>query len=507
MKSPQLNWRQEVEAILADSSLEHWSQKSLALQEAGFWLHERRDTLLQSGPKLSLGTLRIDSLEFNLEPKLLNAQNWKFELKQVLSTYADQGYPFASLEIINYLVQENELHAFATLKLGQQFRFDSLIVLGYTKVDPNLLGYEIDWQKGGLYQEKYLQEVQNRLEASDYLSAQRAPALAFYPQSAHLYLYLNKRSSNQISGIIGLNTEADGRTTLNGDFNLNLLNTFNKGEAIQLRWRSPNTSVQDFQLRFAYPYLWGSPLGIKAGVELFRQDSSFIQRFFETGFNYRIAYQASLELNARFRSSNQLGASSVEFQNLGSYSSAGLSLGFRLKRLNQSIVATQGYRFTIELGSRYREAEAAEWQQYDWRFDAAYYHKMGSAWVWHQAFSSEGIGGSPLFENELFRLGGINSLRGFNELSLFSSAYGLMRSEIRYMLGKYDYLCLFGDLAYSENNSSLLVSQNLHSGLGGGINFQTKGGIFSLFLAVGQTDDDSYDWRSTKVHLSYVNTF
>ena len=500
-------WEKEGKAIVEDPDLISWAAKEIAFRKAGFWLLQKEDSVIHLGPKISLGHLQIDSLDFDLKGRTLNDSNWQESVELALRRYADQGYPFAQITIRNYRITNHALYAYGSIEKGLKYYFDSLIVLGYEEVDPILLHYETDWQKGQIYSDGYLHQLQQKLRASSYLSASRAPAVAFYPDGSHLYLYLNKRGANQISGVVGLNTEADGRSTLNGDFNLKLLNTFNKGESVNLRWRSPDQSVQDFHLSFAYPYLLGSPIGIHAGLELFRQDSSFIRRQYMLGLNYRLAYQAFFDINGQFKSSNALGAGSPSFQNLGTYRSVGLSLGFRLMRLNQSIVATKGYNLDIHLGSASREANEEQWQQYDWNFSAAYYRNFLKNWVWHQEVRTEGIGGSPLFENELLRLGGIHSLRGFNELSLFSNAYGLLRSEIRYMLGSYDYLCVFGDLAYSENTGKALYEQYLHSGLGAGINFQTKGGIFSLFLAVGQTNDESYDFRSTKVHLSYVNTF
>lgn len=97
--------------------------------------------------------------------------------------------------------------------------------------------------------------------------------------------------------------------------------------------------------------------------------------------------------------------------------------------------------------------------------------------------------------------------RGFNEWTFFSPAYGTLRSELRYMLGSYDYLSAFADLGFAERQAQKRGLWDRHSGIGLGLNFQTKGGIFSLFLAVGQSNSDSYDFRAGKIHLAYVNRF
>jgi hypothetical protein len=45
-------------------------------------------------------------------------------------------------------------------------------------------------------------------------------------------------------------------------------------------------------------------------------------------------------------------------------------------------------------------------------------------------------------------------------------------------------------------------------GLGAGLNFETKAGIFGISAAVGRRDvGQSFDFRATKFHLGYVSLF
>lgn len=500
-------FREEIQAILADTNNREASKIALALNKAGFWQHQFEDQLLISGPKLKLGSIEIDGTQTEGSRLVLNEDNWNLSLDQILQGYAEKGYPFAQLVVQSLRVEENRVYPKATINSGPFIPFDSLVVLGYTEINRPLLYYESNWNAGRPFSERYLRDLEENIQASEYLNTSKAPAVAFFPDGAQVYLYLTKRSANQISGIIGLNTESEGETTLNGDFELKLLNTFNRGESLNIRWRSPDRSVQDFQFDFAYPYLYGSPFGLSSGFSLFRQDSSFIKRNFKLGFSYRLANQSFFTVNGFIRSSDPLGINENNGQSFGSFQQAGAGIGLKIIRLNQRIVARKGYLLELDLKSAQREANQEISLQYAWSAEAAYYANFTGNWVWHQSLGSQGIGGSQLFENELDRLGGIKTLRGFNELQLFTSSYALSRNELRYMLGPLDYLSIFLDAAYTENRSRSPILQNWHTGMGAGINFQTKGGIFSLFLAVGQSASERYDFRATKVHLSYVNSF
>jgi hypothetical protein len=55
------------------------------------------------------------------------------------------------------------------------------------------------------------------------------------------------------------------------------------------------------------------------------------------------------------------------------------------------------------------------------------------------------------FSNELFRFGGINSIRGFEENSIIASYYGLINLEYRYRLNSGIYVHSITDAAYFEN--------------------------------------------------------
>ncbi|MDZ7846210.1 MAG: hypothetical protein U5L96_05330 [Owenweeksia sp.] len=56
----------------------------------------------------------------------------------------------------------------------------------------------------------------------------RLPAVAFTKTQTLVYLYFEEVKSNQVDGVVGLNTDEEGTVTLNGDFRLRLLNVLKK---------------------------------------------------------------------------------------------------------------------------------------------------------------------------------------------------------------------------------------------------------------------------------------
>lgn len=501
VESPNLEWKEEVEALSQDSlSLEKLTWR---LQEAGFWLHQIDSNHIKTGPKLGIGKLSWTDGERSGR-QTLNDSNYRSLLESELRALENRGYPFAAFQLKNQIIRANKLEAELQLDKGPLIIFDSLVIKSPDPINRKFIEQEIAWKKGGLYSSEYLDQLQQNIRRREFLQLERAPAIAFFEGRAHVFVYLKKRNANLINGVVGLNTDDQGNSTLTGDFQLRLLNTFQRGELVDLRWRSPGQQSQDLNLGLAYPYLFGSPLGIAFQFNVFRQDSSFLRRDFKLDLPYRLAPGAHFKLGGEYFSSNPIGFNTESDLSVASIETYRLQLGFDLDRRDNAIVSQEGYFLAVELGSGRRNGESG---QYLWNLDWQYYQDFAKRWVWHQNLVSQGMTGNDLQDNEIFRLGGLNSLRGFNEWSFFTPAYGLLRSEIRYMLGPFDYITAFADLAFNEVDRDASAVWDRHSGIGLGLNFQTKGGLFSLFLAAGQSNSASYDLRNGKIHLAYVNRF
>ncbi|MET0759540.1 MAG: BamA/TamA family outer membrane protein, partial [Flavobacterium sp.] len=107
--------------------------------------------------------------------------------------------------------------------------------------------------------------------------------------------------------------------------------------------------------------------------------------------------------------------------------------------------------------------------------------------------------------NELFRFGGINSIRGFNENSLQANLFTSILTEYRYVLAPSIYMHSIIDYGYfkdqtSNNNGSLL-------GLGFGFGLLTKNGLLNIVYANGSTKEQAIKFSNSIVHISFKASF
>ena len=112
-----------------------------------------------------------------------------------------------------------------------------------------------------------------------------------------------------------------------------------------------------------------------------------------------------------------------------------------------------------------------------------------------------------IFDNELDLIGGLHTIRGFDELSLPVSSYSLLNTEFRYVFERTSALFVFYDVAYFEKRYTSLDSFNYAMGFGAGLDLKTNAGIFSIVFAVGKQNENAFAFNASKIHLGYKSSF
>ena len=108
-------------------------------------------------------------------------------------------------------------------------------------------------------------------------------------------------------------------------------------------------------------------------------------------------------------------------------------------------------------------------------------------------------------DNELFRFGGINSIRGFEENSLQANLYSVLNTEYRYRLSNTLFLHSILDIGYFENKN-LLIKQKIY-GFGFGFGLKTNSGLLRFNYSGGKIENQRFKLSDSKIHLSLSTTF
>ncbi len=112
-----------------------------------------------------------------------------------------------------------------------------------------------------------------------------------------------------------------------------------------------------------------------------------------------------------------------------------------------------------------------------------------------------------LFDNELFRFGGLRSLRGFDEESLRASYFTTLLVELRYLFERNSFFAVFFNGAYYEKRTQKSFVHDTPYGFGAGAAFDTKIGMFSIYYALGSEFSQAISFKQGKIHFGFTNTF
>ncbi|GAL00669.1 hypothetical protein JCM19314_1706 [Nonlabens ulvanivorans] len=110
------------------------------------------------------------------------------------------------------------------------------------------------------------------------------------------------------------------------------------------------------------------------------------------------------------------------------------------------------------------------------------------------------LGSNNILFNELFQVGGSNSIRGFNQNSIDTSSFLSLNTEYRHRISSGIYLHSILDYAIFEDYTTN-KTQNIY-GIGFGTAILTQSGILKLSIANGTFSGANMDFSSTVAHLN-----
>ena len=447
-----------------------------------------------------LGALGYQSNDFD---ELWTLRNTQSLLSQLLAYYEDNGYPFARVKLELLADSNGTLTTRLDVFQGPYKSLDSLVVKSKTKIPQGYISYHLGLKKGKPYNESRLKETQELADKNGTFKATRPPQVLFTKGKTSVYLYLDQQASNRISGIAGINTNDDGSVFFTGELDLSLNHIFKAAENIEFSWAAPRAGSQQLNLHLDVPYLFKSPFGFLFNFNLYREDTLFSNRDLQVGVNLKPNSKTEISLSYQNRVSGNLQGT----DGFANVSTRYILLNTAYNRLNHRFLPTKGVLGRVELGQGSRSSNGENSTQYTTTIQLKGFLDLSRLNKIYIGIEGAGLFNTPLVTNELFRIGGVNSIRGFNEQSLFTSQYIYSQIEYRLFLERYTYAFLFSDIGLLRNQVPEIPTEDFLVGLGLGFSFYTKGGVFSLAVGLGKEEETTFNVNNAKVHLGYVTRF
>ncbi len=438
-------------------------------------------------------------------------------LNQLSNAIAQDFSPFTQLKFIELEpMQYPTLLAKLQVNLLPQRKIDSLVIKGYTNLDRGLLKHKAGIRRPMLFEKARINSAEEILSASPYVSVLRPSEALFQEKRTTLYMYLEKKQANQIEGILGFGSDAQQQSLkLNGYLNIQLWNNLDKSEQFDLRYKADGNQQERLEIQAGLPYLGGSPLGVQAKFDLFRRDSTFTTVTSGAQITYEPFGPWSLAMGYTSIRSTTGNEVISQQSNISDFNQGLWGISFqRLKSRNSVLMPTKSLiRVQGEFGSSDQEITLEETslgiRQTNTRqrlnLELDYLLKLWPNHFFWLYQKTALIQGEQLRLNELYRFGGTQSLRGFNENLLETSRMHLIQSEYRLSFSEAFYIHHLTDFAYYRNELEGNMTFNYSVGLG--IATVTRAGILKFQIAQGFGKRTDFSTNNTKIHLVFNSRF
>lgn len=473
---------------------------------------------------------------------ILNPASLHLLKEKMIRLFEENGYPFASIQLDSSYFIGNELCATLKAVRGPLYRIDSLHVEGPVMIRKQFLQQYLAVGGGGIYRKSKLDELSGRLSSLGFLKESRPWDLTLLGTGASVNLYLEpQRSSrfNLLAGLMPSSQQRGGKMLLTGEAELDLKNSFGGGEGLSVNWQQLQVKSPRLQIGFQKPYLFNSNAGIDFGFNLLKKDSSFINIHTRFGLQYEVTQKQTVKLFFQQNASNLIDVDTnfikltkklpvfldVRTSNIGldlrfngtdnrfnprkgTYFDIMVQGGIRKIRKNNSITSLEkDYTNAFFDFAALYDTVALSSSQYRMILSTGTFIPLGRQSTLRTGLQAGWILGNKLFTNELFQLGGIKTLRGFDEESFYASEYAIATLEYRYLVGPSSYLFSFLDAAYIGRKSMQGNERGIYAGTGLGLTFETRSGLFSLAYAAGKSNSLPFNFRTSKIHFGFVGLF
>jgi hypothetical protein len=435
----------------------------------------KSDTL----PQKFVMVLGEDTIKIAQDPKELSI--WT---KEHLIPYWQKGYALARWE----------LHAASRSQefVPYHFVLDKRITKGKVTgwndqiMDASLAPLVLNWRRGQL-----LSSPMQLPNGAEYGIQFQSAQLFFEDSLAQLKVAMRPLNNQYFDGLMGLQ-QSNGKSVLVGDLKINWTNLFKKGESFFFRWQRQDLATQRLELNMQIPFIFHRPFGWSNAFDFYRKQDLVFQTTLKSQVILHLGNRQKWSSGIELKNNQSLQISNPLFTKhqlwVNTYKTENFILEFALGRRIASNTASDSLTILKQQLYRWEGHWEKEW------------HKKG--WGIHFKLNSLGYYSATLDASEWLRIGGPNSIRGFNTESIFVQQWNGFQSEMGYQLPN-----IFGYVFMDAGCKNYIALRQLHHAYGLGAKIVRNEMSFSLAYGWGIFPEQSLDLRQGVLHIGFNQRF
>ncbi len=457
--------------------------------------------------------------------------------RSLVNALANRGRPFAHIEIFAVIRRADTIYFGHVLHPGPLVRFLQPEQGSESVLRDFALQRLSGIRAGSPFSQRRIDQASPAFRTLPYLSIEAAPSVFFPGSDCLVRFYLNHQAASRFELLLGLNSNqgnSERGLSLTGTGNLDLVNLFRMGERMRLDYENLSDNSPHFALQLEFPNLPYIPIGLATEFSLYRFRESYQDIQNSWRFSYAWDARKAISLIAVNNRSDLLQADTARFIASGrlptvlDYRYLAVGIRYRYADVDNALFPRSGLEFTFEgdygkksypenpiffelapnpdrIRQQYDSLRSAD-RQARLSVQLGYHHKIAGKHGVYAALQARSLlSDGGVLENEWYRIGGAALLRGFDEEIFRVSRYAVFSLEYRFFLDRISFISAFNDLGLFPNMQSDLW--RVYDGLGVGIHFQTKAGLFGLQYAVASGAGQKFQWTRGKVHFGFSALF
>ena len=479
--------------------------------------------------------LMIDSLNFNVEIEknqkikylqVINEAKLDELVKNILSSYkseeglikidetdiivreitkklSKEGFPFAKVSFKNHdLSQSSVIRSNLNIDYGSRRYLDKIIVKGYEDFPDNFTKNIFKINKNRFFDIDKATKQSKLIDNTNFARNIKEPEILFTNDSTSLYIYLEKIRRNSFDGFISFDSEENsGKINIQGYAKISLNNTFNTGEKINFDFKSQKNQDRSLNSNFIFPYFLGSPFNLKYSLNLIQKDSSYTSN--ENSIDLELNLN-KVKVGIGFQKNESYSDSQIEFVENFNSKLYNVSSEYFIPDSDDKLISEK-FKLLVKYGSGKKIQLNNESHLNKFKLELFKKFNFSSRFKLQSSFVREKINSKNLVNNELIRFGGSESIRGFDDNSIFADGYTLLATNLNFYLNDTIYIYGIFDLA-NYTNSILDLDQNIYSG-GIGFSTLTENGVISINYSKGNNWGNSFNLKNAKINVIFTTFF
>ncbi len=429
-------------------------------------------------------------IKFDESTTFLNQLSMKLEAK---------GYSQAKVQLVNITQIENHLTADLKIELGTKRIINEVVIVGYDKFPIGIKKNILREFKNKSFTTANLKILKNKFDNFNFVSQTKYPEILFLSDTTKVYIYLQKAKANRFDGLVGFGNDENTKLRFNGYLDLLLVNTINAGERFNLNWKSDGNRQTNFNVGIEIPYVFKSRFIVKSQLQIFKQDSLFQNTKIIADLGYLLRFNTRIFAGIQSTESTNIQNTS---SNINSFDTEFGTIQFEYNKMRDRenpyyFLFPEHSRISLKAGLGKRQSLGNIDSQKFINVETLHNINISKKISVNVRASGAILKSNSYFINELYRFGGINSIRGFNENSLQANAFLIGMAELRYAISPSLYVNTVTDYGFFQDETTNQNGQL--TGFGAGFGLLTKNGVLQFIYANGQQNSQG----NSIVHLNY----